>query len=347
LPTTRSPASGRERAGAERAVTLLELIVVMTILAVLFGIGVGAFKRLARPDRLALSRITEAVRGAALFARGEGAPASVTLLPEQNAIASYGLRSVGNWQFEDDAGTGWPLPAVYDPASLVRDGVIGSALRLEGGSLLTLPSPPPAFDSPHGFGVDVYLRPADEPRPMTILERRGLWSLSLSGADTLVVTLQLRVQDRVEQLKHELSGVSLPPDAFTRVTVLYDSRSLSVRVDGVRLGEDLLLGQPLLLASNPRVALTTGTPPTSYSGDLDALRLLSVVAGEPSLLPDEVVLQGVERTLRLDQRGRLDPAFHRTPELITIAFGEPLRLSGVELGLLGTVVTREDLEARP
>jgi hypothetical protein len=315
----------------------------MMILAVLFGIGLGAFKRLARPDRMALSAITEAVRSASLFARGEGAPATVTLLPERNEITSHGLRSVGTWHFEDDLGTGWPLSAVHDPGSLVRDGVIGSALQLGGGSPLSLPTPPPSFDSPHGFGVDVYLRPRVSPRPLVLLERAGLWSLRLVDAETLEATVQIRVEDRVEELRHTITGATFPPDVFTRLTVLFDGRTLSIRVNGARAGEDLLLGHTRLLALNPRVALTSGQPPEAFQGELDELRVLSVVAGTPALLPDEVTLEGVERTLRLDARGRLDPAFHRTPVTIAITHDDPPRRSGVEVGLLGNVVTRERL----
>lgn len=319
----------------------------MTILSVLFGIGVGAFRKLARPDRMAISQIKEALRSARLFARSEGAPASVSVQPAENAVAAFGLRTVGNWHFEDDTGTGWPFDAVYDPGSLDPDGALGSALRLDSGTPLALPSPPPSFDSPYGFGIDVYVRPLDAPRPMTLLERAGMWSMGLDAEGSLVVSLQLVGPDGPQQVRHVASGASPPPDVFSRVTVQFDGRTLSIALDGARVGEDLAFDEPRRLVLNHGVSISTGRSPEAYRGALDELRLLSVVATDQALLPPEVQLLGGAQLLRIDAAGHLDPAWHRTPMTITLEHGDPPRRSVVEVGLLGTVRSRDLGESPP
>lgn len=358
MPTTRSRSRWPPRAplgagnwnplrrfaqSGHAGVTLLELIVVMTILSVLFGIGIGAFRKLARPEQLATARIKEALRAAVLFAKSEGAPATVSVLPEENAVAAFGLRSVGNWHFEDDAGTGWPLAAVHDPDSLVWDGALGQALRLGSGSPLSLPNPPPSFDSPYGFGLDVFVRPRASPRPLTVLERAGLWRLALDGSDNLQVTLQLLGESGPEEIRHDVPGGRLPSTRFSRVTVVFDGRALTVSVDGARLGQDLLFPTARRLAQNPGVAITSGRAPNGFQGDLDELRLLSVVGTDRADLPQEVELLGAARLLRFDGSGHLDPAWHRTPVQVRFRYGEPLQEASVEVGLLGTVSSQEGL----
>jgi prepilin-type N-terminal cleavage/methylation domain-containing protein len=109
LPTTRSSARATERGAG--GVTLLELLVVISILGVLLGLGVGVYGSLATPDVLAAERIRDALRAARLLAQREGAPAAVIVDPAGGDVYALGLHAAGNWHFEDDAGSGWPVPA--------------------------------------------------------------------------------------------------------------------------------------------------------------------------------------------------------------------------------------------
>jgi hypothetical protein len=312
-------------------------MVTMVIVASLLGLGVGAFRNLSTADRVAAMRIKDALRAARQFARRESAPASVVVEPEAGVVYGLGLRTVGNWHFEDAAGTGWPTEARHEPDALLRDGVIGSALRVTDESCLVIPDLPASFDSPWGFGVDVHLRPESDVRPMTLLERPGAWTLRLDEDDALEVSVMLASEPHDQEFRRTLPEVRLPSDRFTRLTVVCDGRVLHVAVDGVRAGDDTVFDQPRRLAVARRVPLGTGDGPGRFRGALDELRIESVVRGGDDPLPQEIVLDGKTQVVHLDAFGHLDPHWHAAPVTVSFRYGEPPVRTVVEFGLLGAV----------
>jgi len=308
----------------------------MAIIGTLMGIGVGAFANLGRADRQATGQIKDALRAARLYALRASAPAAVVVDPARGEIFATGLSAAGNWHFEDDAGTGWPVPARHAPDALLRDGVVGSALSVAGEDVLLVTDLPARFDSPHGFGVDVFLRPAAEPRPMTLLERPGRWALRLDEDDRLEVRLMLAALPEPEEFRVSLDG-RLPTDRFTQLSVLFDGRVLHVALDGRRVGEDTLFTTPRTLAAAPGSVLRSGDGVLRFRGAIDELSVAAVVEGEHRPLPSDVALDGALRVLRLDAFGHLDPAWHRTSQQVSFRTGEPPQRTTVELGVLGTV----------
>lgn len=315
------------------------------ILSTLFGVGLGAFRGLASPDRLARQQIGDALQAARLFARQEGAPSTVLVSPERQTVRAWGLRRVGDWHFESADGFGWPRPLLHAGATIERAGAIGSCLRLTDDALLTLQDPPSSFDAPHGFGLDVMLAPSADARPMTLWERPGVWSVLLDRDDELQVLLQLSDgDDKTSEIRLPVPGVRLSAERFTRLQIVFDGRALQVAVDGLRRQQQLLFDTPRALARNPRVSQGTGRPPTHFRGLLDELHLSAVVAAEAGELPGAVQLEGSQQLIHLDAHGRLDPLWHTAPVQISFVSGEPLRRSVIELGLLGTVrYSRDEL----
>lgn len=312
----------------------------MAIIGVLMGIGVGAFNKLAAVDRVAAGQIRDALRTARSLAVAESAPASVVVEPAAGEVYGLGLRAAGNWHFEQGQGTGWPLAARLPDDVLVIDGAIGSGVELIAGQQLQIVDLPSSFSSPQGFGLDVALRPAAEPRPMRLLEREGAWSLRLDEDDQLEVTVMLAGQPAPEEFKRTLTGVRLPPDRWSRVTVLCDGRSLHVAVDGARVGEDTVFPLPRMMARGAASSISTGrgeVGTSAYCGGLDELHLASVVRGDHQPIPPEVQLEGESRVLHLDAGGRLDPAWHTAPVTIAFRTGEPPVRTVIEYGLLGSV----------
>lgn len=310
---------------------------VLSILGVLFGLGVGVYGSLATPDRLASDRIRDAVRAARLMSSREGAPSAVVVEPANGEIYAVGLRAAGNWHFEDDAGTGFPVPARHDPGALVTPGVFGSALQVNEGSDLVILDLPPAADSPFGFGVEAWFDPQPEPRPMTLIERPGSWALRLDDEDQLEVSVWLDARPAPEELRRTVPEARLPAGRFTRLTLVFDGRTLQVAVDGRRCGDDTQFPSERRLAPLRGVPLRSGEGLLRFCGKIDELHLLSVTVQDREPLPPEVRLLGAPRVLRLDGFGRLDPAFHGAPEVVSFAWGEPARTTHVELSLLGAV----------
>ena len=315
---------------------------VISILGVLLGLGVGVYGSLATPDALATERIRDAVRAARLLAQREGAPASVIVDPARGDIYALGLHAAGNWHFEDDAGTGWPVPARHSPDSLVPQGVIGSALHVAEDGELVIPELPASVDSPDGFGIEGCFQPEPEPRPMTLLERPGLWALRLDDEDQLEVSVYLDAKPAPEEFRRTVPEAHLPPGRFTRIAVVFDGRTLQVDADGRRCGEDTRLTAPRLMARAQRPPLRAGEGLPRFRGLVDEIRLWAISPEQHAALPADVTLLGAPRVLHLDPQGRLDPDFHGAPEVVSFTWGQPVRRTNVEIGVLGALRTWTD-----
>ncbi len=308
----------------------------MAIVGALLGLGVGAFSNLGRADRQATGQLKDALRAARLFALRSSAPASVIVDPVRGEVVGTGLLPVGNWHFEDDAGTGWPVPARHGPGALERRGVIGSALRLTRDDTLVIGGLPSSFDSPHGFGVDVALRPESDVRPLVLLQREGSWRLRLDEEDRLEVSLWFAATPQPLEFRQSFD-LTLSPERYTQVSLNCDGRTLSLSLDGRRVVQDTRFDPPRKVHVPAGALLDCGTEVDRFRGWIDELRISSVIEGDHAPLPAEISLQGGPRVLRLDEFGHLDPAWHREPELIEFRVGDSGPLTHVELGLLGSV----------
>ncbi len=331
--------------------TLLELVIVMAILSTLLGLGLGALRRLDTSARQSVAQVKDAMRSARLFALREGVPATVIVDSEAGAVYGLGVKSAGNWHFEDADGSGWPVAALHAGGALDPDGVLGGCLRLDPETTLVIDELPPGFDSPHGFAVDVFLAPERDTRPMTVLERPGAWSLALDEAERLVVTVALQpvgslgAEGLVDRLVVEVPQDVLTPERFTRLTAVFDGRRLHVAFDGRRSVDDTLLGEVRRMHVPADAPVSTGVDARAYRGRLDELRLGVVVVGRHAELPDDVTLSGPSQELRLDADGHLDPEFHTEPVTLRLAVRDSIEVLAVELGTLGTV--RSWVESAP
>lgn len=329
--------TSRRRPTAD-GLTLVELLIVMGVLAVLMGIGVGAVARLDTGERRVVAQIKDALARARTFALSESAPARVVVDPRAGLVYGLGARRVGNWHFEGGRGDGWPVEARLEAARPVRDGVIGGAVELLAESSLRIPARP-AFRSPDGFALDVWLMPDDAFRPMTILEEAGSWRVGFDRDGVLEVELVLRGPAETGPHRALYPDARLPADRWTRLSVAFDGHALSVALDGERLGADTLFSPPRgLVHAAAGAGIASGEEEAvRYRGRFDELRLSSVVRGDHEPLPAEIALEGPPRLVHLDPHGHLDPARHRSPVRLAFVAGDPPRRTSVEVGLLGHV----------
>ena len=90
------PSTAHARAG----LTLIELLLVMGLLALLFGIGLGMFTALDLESRATVASVQNALRTANHWAVVRGAPARVRIEAEDGRLWPEGLVVVGTWHFE-------------------------------------------------------------------------------------------------------------------------------------------------------------------------------------------------------------------------------------------------------
>ena len=285
---------------------------------------------LATPDTLATERIRDAVRAARLLAQREGAPASVIVDPARGDVYALGLHLAGNWHFEDDAGTGWPVPSGCAGCTRVPRGVIGSAVRIaEDGE----PSSPTCRRRPRpdGFAVRSARGRAASDDPAQA------WPVGAAADDENGWKSRSGSTPARPGAAPRARGA--PPDRSPRsggsTAVLWSGR------DGRRAAGHAR--PPRRMAPVTRSLLRAGEGLQRFRGLIDELRLSAVASEQHAPLPAEVHLLGEPRVLHLDPQGRLDPDFHGAPEDLAFTWGDPARRTHVELGVLGSVRSWTDV----
>ncbi|MHC5064826.1 MAG: prepilin-type N-terminal cleavage/methylation domain-containing protein [Planctomycetota bacterium] len=157
--------------------TILELMVVMGVISVLFGLGFGFMQGSASEVEIAESILRDQLRVAGLTARTRHLPTEVEILPASDirpvSMRARILSPVGHWHMEPDER--WPAggltPELYGDH---EPGRYGYAMRPEpdGASLLTLSTEDKAFfDLRSGFALRIEVRL--EAREEMVLVRLG------------------------------------------------------------------------------------------------------------------------------------------------------------------------------
>ncbi|HYC76156.1 MAG TPA: prepilin-type N-terminal cleavage/methylation domain-containing protein [Planctomycetota bacterium] len=163
----RGPLSGRE------GMTLLELLVVMAIVATMFGVAVGSVSRTGKAGALdGAARTARAyLKRARVLAMKEGALSRVTFTPadperRRNAgFATQFTRVAGTWHFDDPAGAralgGEQTWATVYGGAPEPDGRLRGGLRMTAASRVVTPplTEYPGYDPSRGFSLFLDIRP--------------------------------------------------------------------------------------------------------------------------------------------------------------------------------------------
>lgn len=331
----------RSAASPEAGFTLLELLTVLTLVSILMGIGVGAFKKISLGRRLAVAQVKDALRAARLFAVEQSSVARVDLDPVTNVIQSSGFQSVGNWHLEDPDSVGWPtLADRRGAATLIDDGAIGSAMLLpadENGWLDLGRSP--SFDAEQGVLAEVFVKVAHEFDGGVLISKGTGFQVSLTPMRT--VTAAVRVHEGAmsggdkDGLLHLESQDAIWPERWSRVTLLYDGFTMRLSIDG-RERARLTNQERLRPRPDEEANLLVGGVAPFFVGGVDEIRLASVVTVQAPPLPDGVQLAS-KGTVWFDGRGRLDPNHHQRPVVVSLKYDDDRRTREVEVGLLGEI----------
>jgi len=296
-----------------RGTTLLELLVVLTLLALLLGVGVGVAGRLDFSRRSAPVEVRRTLEEARAFAAARGFPARVQFDRKAGSWRRFGMRPVGTWHFEGD-GTDGAFGIRLDlagGATSIVDGRTGGALLLpRGGHAEAAVDRLATWQSRDGIAVDVDVRP-DAGGSGLVVSRGKSWRLFLKpdGAAAAAVSRVISGEEGsatgVELLVESAPG-SVVEGRWTSLGFVYDGAFLSLTVNGVVRARASAESEPL--AGDP-AALRIGDPRRGFAGAVDSLRVSAVVAEPPGFLPEGMeFVEGGE--IRFDASGNLDPTVH-------------------------------------
>ncbi len=336
----------KARPTTQFAFTLLELVTVLSVMGILLGIGVGAFRRSIPRREIARNQLLDALRRARLFAVAEQSPATVHLVEplEQGdwpRITTVGEILVGNWHLEGDDSTGFPGPWVADNGQVLERGLLGKAVHLSGElpsriDLFTYSS----FDSVHGFAAEMFVQLDDLRERLLLSKGRSFqWSVSDEGFLKLRVTVKMpskedpaRLEEAFQELRTE-SAVA-PAGRWTKVKAVFDGMSLSMSCDDAAVAE-LYLPAAGSLVIDPQADLVIGGLKHAFGGAVDEVRY-GVFVAETSEALVGMRLAGTLSMVRFAAGGGLDPLFHSGPANLGLETEEGAPL-WVSVGLLGDV----------
>lgn len=335
--------SERKVSDAVRGVTLLELLIVLTLISLLLGAGVGVLSRLDVGKRAAHGLVQSVVRSASTSALARQAPARVRLDPDAGTIEAAGMKVIGTWHFESEVLEGaFDLDGALQGAVLVDDGFLGKAISFSGTSRAAFAEiavqRDPAFELREGFAIDCAVR----------LEERGAGQLfalgdtvgvEWTGAGLLTAWFRPELVDENGQVVRggrvlaQAEPGALTVGRWRRLHLSYDRTELVLAIDGTvvaRTPSDA----PVWKLEGP---LILGDPRRSFPGSLDAFVVAGVVATEVVELPENVSF-GPESTtdIRFVPGGHLDRARHPEPLRILLDYADGKR-EVVRVGRYGTV----------
>ena len=307
--------------------TLIELIVVMGILGVLFGLGFGMLGNLNPGRRAALGLVQNVIRSARNNAVARSAPALVRLDVATGKLHAAGMDVIGTWQFETmdiDGSAG--LDGVATGGAIIDQGFLGKALSFTGaGSGARAEIPLQEFagvDLREGFMVSCALQ-LDSSAPTRVLDigEAALLECRSNGVLRAGFRPEVVSASGVRSAGGLIAVDSAPgtwePGRWLRITVAYDRRLLRLALDGVdvaRVENDA----PVWQLQGP---LTIGDPRAPLSGAIDALSLMAVVDSAEAALPKGVVFAAdAPRTVVFSADGALDREVHAGPLSIGLEY---------------------------
>ncbi len=314
------------------AVTLLEMIVVITIFAMLLGFSVALFRNANKDLGVSASahHVVALVRGAHQIARTTSSPAWIVVNVKENTIALITRETVGEWHLEDKLSTGaFGRDAQVTGGVLVR-GRVGQGLELRGSGTINCGEVP--VQSPwQGIAIEMWFlrRPG-----------RGKQTLATIGKHLEVsVEGDGQIQGRVGAVRVSSGNVRVPLDSWCRLQLVYGVGELRLYLNDVQV--DGKAGSSEWTRNSP---LVVGDTRSGFSGIVDEIRVSLVLPQEAYPLPGEcrfsfpkgvTVPAGGEFVIHFDTEGRLEAARHADPVRFTLESSADKR--EIVIGLAGTI----------
>jgi prepilin-type N-terminal cleavage/methylation domain-containing protein len=317
----------------KRGVTLLEVIVVITILAMLLGISV-AFMRGANRDlgvSAAGNYVVGLLHGAHQQARSNSAPAMVVLNVKNNTVHLLSQEPVGEWHFEDATTTGaFGRNGRVHGARLVT-GRVGMGMQF-GGSAHVDCGEVPIYSSKQGLAVSFWVNRKPS---------RGTQVLCTIGKEMeIAVEGDGELKARFGSLNAATGSVKLPFDAWCHIRMVCAAQQMRLYVNDVPLV--VRTGTPEWTKSSPFIV---GGARAGFAGVIDEVKLSLIIPREEYLLPHEARFElpaAVKPSsegdfiIHFDEEGRLDRLRHSEPARFKIK--SPVHELSIGVGMGGNVL---------
>ncbi len=339
------PGPGRQSAKAPGSgFTLMEVLVVMTIISVVLGISAGMLARAGRAGVLdGAARVTRvALQRARALSRTEGILSRVTLTPfnektgRRANIAASWSRIAGSWHFDDtgpDLGLGGNQIFARIVGGSPCDGRVRGGVRLVAAGRISAPSilEAPTHDPEHGFTIELDIKPDGAGRVVAFGggTQSGVSSFAIHVDDDGSLSAFVTTQPEGYVAKLKTSPGVIEMGEWARVGLFYDGVDVALTAHGVieaRVQEVRLVEVP------PDGALTIG----GFSGIVDEVLYRTASEDEPFELEPGVDFKfTAPLTVRFDGEGRLNERFHR--ERVTIQLTHEAKTATVTVDLAGVI----------
>jgi prepilin-type N-terminal cleavage/methylation domain-containing protein len=329
----------RAAGAAARGVTLIELLVVMMVIAVLLGLGVGAFSGLHLGYRgdAAIERVKSCLRRTRTFAVAERTTARVAFDAARGSVTGAGLAPVALFHLEDETGA-FDRTLSLAKAALAPDGRFGSGLRLAPGVECGTDGRPSDAD-PSGVAAELWVRP-ESTSGGTLLSLGSSWRLYLGAGN--VPGAEVETSEGVITVDGAEDD-ALALNRFARVGFVHDRESLRLLVDGAEIASE---PAPGALRRDRAATLRIGSGGEPFAGVVDEVKVHAVSGRETVTLPPDVAIVSAPPSIQFDATGRLDPAVHAGGVEVEFTIA-PSERRALVVSLLGTasVEDRSSAEA--
>ena len=356
--------------------TIIELLIVISVIAFLLGTGIGVYFAYVRTNafRAETQAVASILQAARLNAIEQNSDSLVCVEPDHNRITQITRTTVGVFHFEDlndnlTSGAFGHAALVASGTPALVPGKVGHALALDGQSSLKCKMLRgsqwvniPTYDAREGIAIEAWIMPSapagTSAAQMTIVERQGWYGISLrydptAGRFSVSAGAVTILPDAPGYFQHSaMSAAIIRPNEWSHVSISYNAHAefLSLRVNGL----EAAIGYDSSMAGNtPDPAAETligaaadGT--AAFMGRIDEL-IISAFASEPShyvtaklKLESQNLAPG--NTIRFTPTGRLDPVHDPAPPKVILnnyQSGAIKDSATMTVGQIGTVDVTE------
>jgi hypothetical protein len=328
----------------------MELLAVISIIALLMGIGVGVFSKLNISKYAAVGIVRNALRSARESAMASGAPVTLVCDGDEQKMFDLSASPVAQFQFEDfyDGGTQTSQTVgAFDLRAQLNGAQVGAGGRNSGCLILNKPGSYASaelggnaeyvFSGGLAAEVDVYIQRTGN---YQILRRQKQFHIATASDGSVEAEVSLAENESPEAkpvgtILVTSAPNTIVPETWHHVGFIYDRVTLTLHVDGIPVAMKLSKsGDPVV---RDKSALEMGDRKGAFLGRLDGVKLSAVVPGEGIALPKDVKFgfPNVKLAVHFLSDGRLDPNWHRSPVAVPLEFPENVKKQ-VVVGVYGT-----------